>query len=51
VKANEASVWIADLYREHRVSDAGFDNRKAKFVGMDRFEAKRLGRWKTRILG
>src|ERR1700751_6169735 len=41
LKENEAGVSVADLCRKHRVSDALY-KWKAKYGGMDVFEAKRL---------
>jgi len=42
LKEHEAGVSVADLCRKHGVSDASIYRWKAKFVGMDVSEAKRL---------
>jgi putative transposase len=42
LKEHEAGVPVADLCRKHGVSDASIYKWKAKFVGMDVSEAKRL---------
>ncbi len=42
LKEHEAGAKTADLARKHRISDATFYKRKAKFGGMDVSEAKRL---------
>jgi len=42
LKEHEAGVSVADLCRKHGVSDASIYKWKAKFVGMDVSEAKRL---------
>jgi putative transposase len=49
LKAHEAGVSVADLCRKHGVSDASIYKWKAKFGGMDVSEAKKLGRWRTRM--
>jgi putative transposase len=42
LKEQEAEVSVVDLCRKHGVSDASIYKWKAKFGGMDVFEAKRL---------
>ena len=42
LKEYEAGVSVADLCREHEVSDASIYNWKARFGGMDVSEARRL---------
>lgn len=42
LKEHEAGVSVADLCRQHGVSDASIDNWKARFGGMDVSEARRL---------
>jgi putative transposase len=42
LKEHEAGVSVADLCRKHGVSDASIYKWKAKYGGMDVFEAKRL---------
>jgi putative transposase len=42
LKEHEAGVSVADLCREHGVSDASIYKWKARFGGMDVSEAKRL---------
>jgi len=42
LKEHEAGVSVADLCRKHGVSDASIYKWKAKFVGVDVSEAKRL---------
>jgi putative transposase len=42
LKEHEAGVSVADLCRQHGVSDASIYKWKAKFGGMDVSEAKRL---------
>jgi putative transposase len=42
LKEHEAGVSVAELCRKHGVSDASIYKWKAKFVGMDVSEAKRL---------
>ena len=42
LKEHEADVSVADLCREHGVSDASIYKWKARFGGMDVSEAKRL---------
>ena len=42
LKEHEAGVSVADLCREHGVSDASIYNWKARFGGMDVSEARRL---------
>ncbi|KRR00054.1 transposase [Bradyrhizobium valentinum] len=42
LKEHEAGVSVADLCRNHRVSDASIYKWKARFGGMDVSEAKRL---------
>ncbi len=42
LKEHEAGVSVADLCRQHGVSDASIYKWKAKFGGMDVSEARRL---------
>lgn len=42
LKEHEAGVPVADLCRQHGVSDDSIYKWKARFGGMDVFEAKRL---------
>lgn len=42
LRQNEAGISVADLCREHGMSDATFYNWRAKFGGMDASLMKRL---------
>jgi putative transposase len=42
LKQQEAGIKVADLCREHGISDATFYNWKAKYGGMDISELKRV---------
>jgi putative transposase len=42
LKAQEAGIKMAELCRQHGISEATFYNWKAKFGGMDVSDAKKL---------
>jgi putative transposase len=42
LKKQETGIKVADLCREHGISDATFYNWKAKYGGMDASQLKRL---------
>lgn len=42
LKQQETGIKVADLCREHGISDATFYNWKAKYGGMDASQLKRL---------
>ena len=42
LKQQESGIKVADLCREHGISDATFYNWKAKYGGMDASQLKRL---------
>lgn len=42
VKEQEAGAKTGDVCRKHGISDATFDKWKAKYGGLDVFEARRL---------
>lgn len=42
LKQNQAGTSVADLCREHGMSDATFYKRRSKFGGMDAFLMKRM---------
>jgi putative transposase len=42
LKQQEAGMKVADICREHGISDATFFNWKAKYSGMDASQLKRL---------
>ena len=50
LKQNESGESVADLCREHGMSDATFYNWRAKYGGMDASLMKRLKSWKMKIV-
>ena len=42
LKEHEAGLKTADLCRKHGISEASFNNRKAKYGGLEVSDAKRL---------
>lgn len=42
LKQQDSGMKVADICREHGISDASFYNWKAKFGGMDASQLKRL---------